>query len=98
MECVPAILIRSTAITHKHSLNDPLTKHMISLLHLLVTGNQYPQKEKKQFPKSDAGNVLFMRVMFAGILEALLGLNSSVFLDKYIFVLFAQKLQEQIYY
>lgn len=46
MECVAAILIRSTAITHNHSLNDLVYKHMISPLHLLMTGNQYSLNEK----------------------------------------------------
>lgn len=49
MECVAAILIRGTAISHKHSLNDPVYKHMITPLHLLMTGDQYAQKEKAIF-------------------------------------------------
>ena len=56
MECVAAILIRSTAITHKHYLNDPPYKHMISSLLLLMTCDRYTQKRKEQFPESDAGN------------------------------------------
>lgn len=51
MECVAAILIRSTAITHKHYLNDLLYKHMISSLLLLMTGDRYTQKRKEQFPE-----------------------------------------------
>lgn len=56
MECVAAILIRTTATTHKHYLNEPVYQHMISPLHLLMTGDLSTQKRKEQCPESDDGN------------------------------------------
>lgn len=56
MECVAAILIRTTATTHKHYLNEPVYQRMISPLHLLMTGDLSTQKRKEQCPESDDGN------------------------------------------
>ena len=63
MECVAAILIRTTATTHKHYLNEPVYQHMISPLHLLMTGDLSTQKRKEQCPESDDGNALVRSVL-----------------------------------
>lgn len=76
MECGPAVSIRTAAISHKLSSNDPVYKHMICPLHLPVTGNQYSPGERereRQFPESDAEKCFFvLRRCFWRIFELFL--------------------------
>lgn len=57
MECAAAISIRTTAITHKHSLNDPVDKHMISTPAPARDRRSIFSKRESNFPELDPGNV-----------------------------------------